>query len=164
MSKDFESKLKSLAVKLQAANLKVATAESCTGGWLSQVFTSIPGSSSWFEGAIISYSNAMKHKFLDVPVTLLNRYGAVSQPVVECMALGAVKNLSVPLSVSISGIAGPEGGTDEKPVGTVWIGWCFDNQVSTEVFLFPGDREQVRRQAVEAALDGLIKVVDAISR
>ncbi|MGI9283707.1 MAG: CinA family protein [Endozoicomonas sp.] len=164
MSGDFDKKLEQLAGKLQAGNLRVATAESCTGGWLSQVFTSVAGSSSWFEGAIISYSNAMKQKFLDVPIALLDRYGAVSQPVVESMALGVVRHLSVPLSVSISGIAGPEGGTEDKPVGTVWIGWCFDNQVITEVFHFSGDRERVRKQAVEAALDGLIKVVDAISR
>lgn len=164
MSGDFDKKLLLLAGKLQAGNLKVAAAESCTGGWLSQVFTSLAGSSSWFEGAIVSYSNAMKHKFLGVPVALIDRYGAVSQPVVESMALGAVKHLSVPLSVSVSGVAGPEGGTDEKPVGTVWIGWCFNDQVTTEVFHFSGDREQVRRQAVDVALDGLIKLADRISR
>ncbi|WP_257281112.1 MULTISPECIES: CinA family protein [unclassified Endozoicomonas] len=164
MSGDFNKKLELLAGKLHAAKLKVAAAESCTGGWLSQAFTSVDGSSCWFEGAIVSYSNNMKHKFLGVPVALIDRYGAVSQPVVESMALGAVKRLSVPLSVSISGVAGPEGGTDDKPVGTVWIGWCFDDQVTTEVFHFSGNREQVRRQAVETALDGLIKLVDAISR
>ncbi|KEQ17778.1 CinA family protein [Endozoicomonas numazuensis] len=164
MSGDFDKKLGQLAEKLKSANLKVAAAESCTGGWLSQEFTSVAGSSSWFEGAIISYSNEMKHKFLGVPVALIDRYGAVSQPVVESMALGVVRQLSVPLSVSISGVAGPDGGTDDKPVGTVWVGWCFDNQVTTDVFHFSGNREQVRRQAVEVALDGLIKVVDAISR
>ncbi|MRI34922.1 damage-inducible protein CinA [Endozoicomonas sp. OPT23] len=164
MNSNLEQKARTLADLLLKANLRLATGESCTGGWISQLLTSIPGSSEWFEGAVVSYSNAMKHKFLGVPEEVIRHSGAVSQSVVESMALGVVKNLNVPLSVTVSGVAGPGGGSPEKPVGTVWIGWCFDNQVRSKLFLFSGDREQVREQTVAAALDGLIKVVQTIAR
>ncbi len=163
MRPELENSARELAELLQQTGMRLATGESCTGGWISQLLTSIPGSSAWFEGAIVSYSNDMKHNLLGVPRGQLDQYGAVSQPVVESMARGLVKTLNVPLSVSVSGIAGPDGGSDEKPVGTVWIGWCFDHQVSSERFLFTGDRTHVREQAVLAALGGLIKVIQTIA-
>ena len=164
MHSELETTARELAELLQKKELRLATAESCTGGWVSQLLTSIPGSSEWFEGAIVSYSNKMKHNLLAVPDEQLEQFGAVSQPVVESMARGAVKTLNVPLSISVSGIAGPGGGSEDKPVGTVWIGWCFDNRTSSERFLFQGSRTQVRKQAVLAALNGLIKVIQAIAR
>lgn len=157
-----EQKAEILADKIQQAGLRLATAESCTGGWISQVLTSVPGSSDWFEGAIVSYSNNMKHNLLDVPEETLHAYGAVSQPVIEKMALGVIKKLETPLSIAVSGIAGPGGGTASKPVGTVWIAWCFDNQVQSRCYLFDGYREAVRRQTVEVALDGMIQMIETI--
>ena len=152
---NLEKQVLQLAEKLQANNLRVATAESCTGGWVSQLFTSVAGSSSWFEGGIVSYSNEVKERLLGVPKSELDQHGAVSQVVAESMAKGAVKALQVPASVAITGVAGPGGGTPDKPVGTVWIAWCFDTEVRSELYIFDGDREQVRQQSVQKAVAGL---------
>ena len=148
-----------LSLELGRQSLKMATAESCTGGWVSQVLTAIPGSSDWFEGAVVSYSNAMKHRLLDVPCELLETYGAVSQPVVEQMARGVAMSLDVPVSIAISGIAGPGGGTRDKPVGTVHIAWYCREKTFSEAFRFAGDRQQVREQSVEVALSELIRLL-----
>ncbi|MET4694841.1 nicotinamide-nucleotide amidase [Endozoicomonas sp. NE40] len=148
-----------LSLELGRQSLKMATAESCTGGWVSQVLTAIPGSSDWFEGAVVSYSNAMKHRLLDVPCELLDKYGAVSQPVVEQMARGVAMNLDVPVSIAISGIAGPGGGSRDKPVGTVHIAWYCREKTFSEAFRFAGDRQQVREQSVEVALSELIRLL-----
>ena len=145
-----------LATELEKQGLMMATAESCTGGWISQALTAIPGSSNWFEGAIISYSNAVKHTFLDVSNDLLKEFGAVSKPVVEQMARGVAEGLNVPVSIAVSGVAGPGGGTREKPVGTVHIAWYCREKTYSEAFLFTGDRQKVREQAVEMALTELI--------
>ncbi|MGI9275714.1 MAG: CinA family protein [Endozoicomonas sp.] len=153
-----------LAEKLQKTGLRLATAESCTGGWISQVLTAISGSSVWFEGGIVSYSNGMKCNLLGVSPETISTQGAVSQEVVEEMAQGVASRLRVPLSVSVSGIAGPGGGTEDKPVGTVWIGWCFDSRVSSGAYRFEGNREQVRRQTVAVALEGLIQRLESLER
>ena len=164
MDAELAGQARLLAEKVQKSGLRLATAESCTGGWISQVLTAIPGSSTWFEGGIVSYSNGMKCNLLGVSPETINAHGAVSQKVVEEMALGVANRLRVPLSVSVSGIAGPGGGTEGKPVGTVWIGWCFDSRVSSGVYCFDGSREQVRQQSVSAALGGLIQRLDSLER
>ena len=157
-----EQQANDLAQMLTVTGLKMATAESCTGGWISQVLTAIPGSSDWFEGGIVSYSNAMKQNYLDVPLQFLEQHGAVSAPVVQHMAQGVAHRLGVPVSVAVSGIAGPGGGSREKPVGTVHIAWYYRDNVFSESFLFSGDREQVRRQAVETAVSSLAALLKSV--
>lgn len=138
--------------------IRIATAESCTGGWIAQEITAIAGSSDWFECGFITYSNEAKLQMLGVPKSLFISDGAVSEPVVVAMAKGAVQNSRAQLSVSVSGVAGPGGGTELKPVGTVWIGWYYEGKEAEACcFQFSGNRQSVRRQAVIAALKGLIK-------
>lgn len=145
---------------LGQAGLRVATAESCTGGWIAQALTSVPGSSAWFEAGFVTYSNTMKQQLLSVPREFLqgsDAPGAVSEPTVRAMAEGARKLAASDWAVATSGIAGPDGGSVTKPVGTVWIAWAGPHgQCDSEVFYFDGDRGCVRLQAVVKALDGLI--------
>lgn len=147
--------------KLIAKKLTIATAESCTGGWLAQVLTSEPGSSSWFQSGFVTYSNESKQSLLNVPSEFFgcDGAGAVSEEVVTAMAEGVIAICKTNLAITISGIAGPEGGTREKPVGTVWIAWCWEQEIRAKRFLFAGDRAQVRRAAVEAALLGILELV-----
>jgi len=137
----------------------LVTAESCTGGGVAQAITAVAGSSRWFNSGIVSYSNEAKQKLLDVKASDLDSYGAVSQQVVEAMAEGAASLGFGKVSVAVSGVAGPDGGSDEKPVGTVWIGWKVNEIISSQKFLFDGDREQVRYQTLIKALEGLIERV-----
>lgn len=139
--------------------VKLVTAESCTGGFISKSLTDRAGSSSWFECGFITYSNASKHSLLGVETSLLDRYGAVSEAVVKAMCTGALERSAADLSISVSGIAGPDGGTDDKPVGTVWLGWKFANHVHTAHFVFQGNRNEVRQQAVVEALKGAIALI-----
>jgi len=135
----------------------VVTAESCTGGWIAQTLTAIAGSSTWFDRGFVTYSNQAKQDMLGVAGETLQQYGAVSAQVVQEMVQGALNNSPAQLAVSVSGIAGPDGGTAEKPVGMVWFGWCqrgFD--ANSECRQFNGDRDAVRRQAVAYALQGLV--------
>ncbi len=139
----------------------LATAESCTGGWIAKACTDVPGSSRWFQGGVIAYSNALKIALLDVPDGLLALHGAVSEPVVRAMAAGVLARTSSTVAVAVSGVAGPDGGTFEKPVGTVWLAWSWrgsDGTVRTETRreLFPGDRDGVRRWTVRLALERLL--------
>lgn len=137
--------------------LVMTTAESCTGGGVAYALTAIPGSSAWFEQGFVTYSNQAKHAMLGVKQTTLTRYGAVSEEVVEEMALGALDQAKAQLSVAVSGIAGPEGGSDEKPVGTVWLAWAKASGVyGAECYHFKGDRQSVRNKTVTAALVGLL--------
>lgn len=149
-----------LAEQLQARHLSLSTAESCTGGWIGKVCTELPGSSRWFLGGILSYSNAAKVRLLLVPEMTLVQQGAVSQAVAESMAQGALEALGSQLAVAVTGIAGPDGGSPDKPVGTVWLAWADRHRVNSERFLFTGDREQIRRQAVAQSLDGLMTFID----
>lgn len=145
-----------LAHDLRQAGLALATAESCTGGWLAQVLTSVPGSSLWFERGFITYSNISKREMLGVSTGTLARHGAVSEQTARAMAEGALKHSHADLAVSITGIAGPGGGTPDKPVGTVCLAWVRHNQETrSQTQHFSGDRDSVRRQAVAAALAGL---------
>lgn len=137
--------------------LLLATAESCTGGWASQVITHTAGSSGWFERGFVTYSNEAKMQMLGVRQDTLDRYGAVSPETAAEMAAGALKNSSALYSLSITGIAGPTGGSPGKPVGTVCFAWCRTGAAAaTETAVFTGDREAIRRQAVVHALRGLL--------
>ena len=145
-----------LAETLLARGLKLATAESCTGGWIAKCCTDLAGSSAWFERGYISYSNAAKQQLLDVASEVLESEGAVSEAVAHQMAAGAIAKSDADVSIAVTGIAGPDGGSAEKPLGTVWFGWGFPNEaVQTECVCFGGDREAVRRQTVMHALEGL---------
>ncbi len=141
--------------KLKAANAMLATAESCTGGWIAKALTELPGSSAWFAGGVVGYSNAAKIRLLGVDPLTLDTYGAVSEATVQEMALGALTRFEAEVSTAVSGVAGPDGGTDTNPVGTVWIAWAAVDAVTARKFMFEGDREAVRRQSVIAALDGI---------
>ncbi len=135
----------------------LATAESCSGGWIAQAVTAIPGSSSWFDRGFVTYSDISKTEMLGVRQATLQRFGAVSKEVVDEMATGALRNSKARLSVAVSGIAGPAGATAEKAVGTVYFAWALDGMtVKVAKHLFGGDREEVRYQSVVVALNGII--------
>lgn len=140
---------------LQRHGWLLTTAESCTGGWVAQIITAIAGSSAWFERGFITYSNEAKQDMLGVPSEILQRHGAVSEAVVLAMAQGALQHSRAQVSIAISGIAGPTGGSATKPVGTVWIAWATPEQLFAKHFIFNGDRQQVREHAVRAALTEL---------
>jgi len=146
-----------LGQALLARGWVLATAESCTGGGIGAAITAVPGSSAWFDGGVISYSNRAKQALLGVSAESLLQFGAVSEPVAKQMALGALQCCAADLAVAVSGIAGPDGGSAEKPVGTVWIAWAkADGEVTASRFVFAGDRQSVRQQTVAAALQGLL--------
>ena len=149
-----------LGAALLARQWRVATAESCTGGWIAKVLTDVAGSSQWFERGWVTYSNAAKQQDLGVDAALLQTQGAVSEPVVLAMACGALARAGVEIAVAVSGIAGPAGGSSQKPVGTVWLAWAWRSPagVTREArhHLLPGDRAGIRRQTVFLALDGLL--------
>ncbi|KMN24007.1 CinA family protein [Pseudomonas helleri] len=142
---------------LQTLNAHVTTAESCTGGGIAEAITRIAGSSAWFEAGFVTYSNQQKTRQLDVPQALFTQVGAVSREVVEAMVRGAQAHSDARFAVAVSGVAGPGGGSPEKPVGTVWLAWGVGDEVTAECRHFPGDRDEVRRQTVIAALEGLIR-------
>lgn len=159
-----ESKSKLILLTNQIANIlatkrwRLASCESCTGGWLAKSCTDISGSSSWFERGFITYSNQSKHDLVNVSLSTIEQFGAVSEQTAIEMAQGTLSHSNADISVAITGIAGPDGGTVEKPVGTVWFAWAIKNQgTQTQKYQFKGDREQVRVQAVIAALQGIIK-------
>ncbi len=139
-------------------NWKLATAESCTGGWIAKVCTDIAGSSAWFERGFVTYSNEAKMEMLGVNAAVLGSNGAVSRLVAEQMAIGAVRHSRAQVSLAVTGVAGPDGGSAEKPVGTVWFAWSGPQRaVDSALREFRGDRREVRRQAVHHALTGLLK-------
>ena len=152
---------KKLGAWLVMKDMKLATAESCTGGWIAKVLTDRAGSSGWFESSVVSYSNQAKKHFLKVPDGTLIDHGAVSENTVIAMLQGIFMETRADAGISVSGIAGPNGGSDDKPVGTVWIAAGLRNRmVHTRKFLFEGDRNQVRLQAVVAALTMLLELVE----
>jgi nicotinamide-nucleotide amidase len=141
--------------------LMLATAESCTGGWIAQIVTAVSGSSVWFERGFVTYSNAAKQEMLGVTALTLAQYGAVSEETVKEMAQGAIQHSHAQVSVAVSGVAGPGGGSLEKPVGTVCFGWVRRGaEASSCKQHFEGDREAVRRQAVAFALQGVLDLVN----
>lgn len=143
---------------LSARHWSIATAESCTGGRIGKVITDVPASSGWFERGFITYSNPSKQEMLGVSATTLDEHGAVSEAVAREMVAGAMRNSRADVAVAVTGIAGPDGGSEAKPVGTVWLAWAWpDGEVIAERCWFPGDREQVRCATVEHALRTLIE-------
>src|SRR4051812_41467807 len=150
-----------LGKRLQAAKQTLVTAESCTGGWAAQEVTAIAGSSSWFERGFVTYSNEAKQEMLGVGIKTLEAHGAVSEETAREMALGALSHSRGTVSLAVTGIAGPGGGSAEKPVGTVCFAWAgAGGRVRSETRLFDGDRESVRSQAVVHALAGVLSLLD----
>ena len=149
-----------VAETLRANGEMLATAESCTGGWIAKACTDLAGSSEWFESAAVTYSNRAKQASLGVTSATLEKHGAVSRECALEMAAGVLVRSEVNVAVAVTGIAGPSGGTKEKPVGTVWIAWQRRGGTAcVELFHFDGDRDAVRRQTVAAALAGVQKIL-----
>ena len=158
-----ENDLNALATQLHHLLIKnkliVSTAESCTGGWIAKILTDIPGSSASFERGFVTYSNDAKQDMLGVNSQTLETSGAVSEQTVTEMAQGALKNSQASIAMAVSGIAGPSGGSVDKPVGTVWFAWLKEGQATrTQLRHFAGDRESVRHQSVRQAIVGLIQL------
>jgi nicotinamide-nucleotide amidase len=161
-----DSELYRLAVEagrtLQAGGRMLVTAESCTGGWVAEAMTMVPGSSQWFERGFITYTDLAKRDMLGVQADTLERHGAVSEPTVREMVAGALANSPGDVALAVSGVAGPGGGSAAKPVGMVCLAWGLRGGDAVAVTRhFPGDREAVRRDSVIAALEGLIKMLQA---
>ena len=145
---------------LKRRALMLATAESCTGGWIAEAVTMVPGSSEWFERGFVTYTNTAKREMLGVAEATLERLGAVSEEVVREMVSGALARSHAHVAVAVSGVAGPSGGTPDKPVGMVCIAWgAKDGAPRAETRHFPGDREAVRRQSVQRALEGVLALL-----
>ncbi len=145
-----------VADEVQRCRLMLVTAESCSGGWIAKTLTDLPGSSAWFDAGVVTYSYEAKEALLGVNPRTLEHTGAVSEETVLEMVSGALARFGAGVAVAVTGIAGPSGGTPDKPVGTVWIGWKRRGGYGhAQLFHFPGDREAVRRQTVAAALIGL---------
>lgn len=157
MSKKIQNAAEQLQNFCLENNLKVATAESCTGGWVSHAIVSLPGSSDWFDCGVVSYSNSAKQNFLHIDEKTLASYGAVSKEVAQDMAQGLLSQCDADMAVAITGIAGPTGGTEDKPVGTVWFAWANrSGGMQTQVHTLTGERNEVREQAVVIALTGFL--------
>jgi nicotinamide-nucleotide amidase len=154
MAANIQSLVSTLSVRLIFKQLKVVTVESCTGGWIGKALTDPPGSSDWFAGGLIT-------QLANVPAALIEKYGAVSVEVAESMAQGGLKSFQRCISVAVSGVAGPSGGSTEKPVGTVCICTSLNGKSNARRFLFEGDREAVRRQTVEQALTMLLDAIES---
>ncbi len=137
---------------LNKKKLQLATAESCTGGLIAAACTDLAGSSVWFERGFVSYSNAAKTELLGVPADLIESHGAVSEPVARAMVEGALRHSRAQVAVAVTGVAGPGGGSPDKPVGTVWFGWATPDGVVTDKRCFDGNRQQVREATVQHAL------------
>lgn len=156
---ELAAKAQEIYKKISNTNLQFATAESCTGGLISAIFTEVNGISSYFRGGITAYHNDIKINLLEVPEEIIKQYGAVSPDVAEIMARNCAKILQADLTISVTGIAGPSGGSAEKPVGLVYIGRCYKNEVICKKYNLSGDRVTVRNKAANAALDLMIEAL-----
>ncbi len=157
MSQEIPELVAAIAEKAIRLDYRLATAESCTGGAIATALTEIAGSSAWFEGGIVSYSNQLKQNLLGVSLKSLDVYGAVSEQVAIEMVEGVIQNTATQAAVSVTGIAGPSGGSKDKPVGTVWIAWKINNQPpEAKKFSFSGSRFEVRKETVIEAIKGLL--------
>jgi nicotinamide-nucleotide amidase len=150
-----------VALALQEHEWMMSTAESCTGGLIAAACTDLAGSSTWFERGFVTYSNAAKAEMLGVEPALIAQFGAVSEPVVRAMVLGALRHSQAQVAVAVTGVAGPGGGSADKPIGTVWIGWATPSGVSTQLHHFSGDRADVRAATVRHALSELLRLLRA---
>jgi nicotinamide-nucleotide amidase len=160
MTKPIVELITDLAVSLMDAKQKVCTAESCTGGLIAKSFTDLAGSSAWFERGFVTYSNESKAEMLGVSESVIEQYGAVSESVATAMAVGALSHSHADYSIAVTGVAGPGGGSDEKPVGTVWIGVASKTQTRTQKFLFGGDRETIRLMTMQSAIEQVFTLVN----
>ena len=155
--KGLEAILTQISAQLLTRGWMLATAESCTGGMIAAACTDLAGSSQWFERGFVTYSNAAKTELLGVPAALIAQHGAVSEPVARAMATGAVARSHAQVAVAVTGVAGPTGGSADKPVGMVWFGWSTDGVVTTEMRRFAGDRAAVRQATLAHALRGVVQ-------
>jgi len=169
MDKELYQLAEQVAAQMMKTGDWLGTAESCTGGWVAKCLTDVPGSSQWFDRGFVVYNGQAKQQMLGVPAPTIEANGEVSEPVVRALAEGVLANSNASISLSISGIAGPGGGSDEKPVGTVWFAWSRADKVAgvvrgvktvAEMKCFSGDREAVREQAVIHALQGVLALFD----
>ena len=157
LSNDIEELVKQLAAKLTEKGWMLATAESCTGGMIAAACTDLAGSSQWFDRGFVTYSNEAKTEMLGVPAELIARHGAVSEEVVRAMAEGAIRHSRAQVSIAVTGIAGPGGGSAEKPVGTVWVGWSVGGNTLTDCLHLDGDRAAIRTATLAHALHQLLR-------
>ena len=151
-----EELVQQLAAKLTEKGWMLATAESCTGGMIAAACTDLAGSSQWFDRGFVTYSNEAKTEMLGVPAELIAKHGAVSEEVVRAMAEGAIRHSRAQVSIAVTGIAGPGGGSAEKPVGTVWVGWCTSGALHAIHMHLNGPRSTIRATTVASSLNGLI--------
>ena len=154
-----EELVRKIGAMLCAQGSMLATAESCTGGLVAHELTNMPGSSRWFSGGVVAYSNQVKQLLLEVPEDVILAQGAVSRETVLAMAAGARKLLKTRAALAVSGIAGPDGGTPDKPVGTVWLAWTVDDAAHALCCRFSGSRREIKRQSALAALEGLLAML-----
>lgn len=161
MDKDSLKSVQAVADRLLKHRQKVCTAESCTGGLIAKTFTDLADSSDWFERGFVTYSNAAKTDMLAVPASLIEDYGAVSEAVATAMASGALRHSQADYSIAVTGVAGPGGGSDDKPVGTVWIALASAGQMVARRYQFDGDRQAVRAATMQTALELLLDLISA---
>jgi len=150
-----------LATLACSNQLRICTAESCTGGLIAKSFTDLAGSSDWFECGFVTYSNQSKTEMIGVPESVIAEYGAVSEAVVNAMASGALRNSAADISIAVTGVAGPAGGSEDKPVGTVWIGVASSQQQVAIKYRFDGDREAIREAAMRQAIEDVLRIIDS---
>ena len=156
-----EANLTQISLRLLARRHLLATAESCTGGMIAAACTDLSGSSQWFERGFVTYSNEAKAEMLGVPLGLIEQHGAVSEPVARAMADGVLAHSRAQVSLAVTGVAGPTGGTEAKPVGTVWFAWCVGGETHSEMQHFAGDRAAVRTATLRYALMRLLSLLPA---
>jgi nicotinamide-nucleotide amidase len=161
MTQDTRALCEALAGELLARGWMLATAESCTGGMIAAACTDLAGSSGWFDSGFVTYSNAAKVDALGVDAAAVASHGAVSEVVARAMAFGAVRHSQARVAIAVTGVAGPSGGSPDKPVGTVWFGFSVDGRLSSETLRFPGDRAAVRQATVRHALARVLDLVRA---
>lgn len=161
MSKDSAKLVGQLAAQLLKHRQKVCTAESCTGGLIAKTLTDLAGSSDWFERGFVTYSNPAKSDMLAVPASVIEDYGAVSKAVAQAMASGALRHSQADYAIAVTGVAGPGGGSPEKPVGTVWIAVASAQQLHASRFQFEGDRQAIREATLVSAIEAILELVEA---
>lgn len=159
MTDAIDKRVRQLCAELLRRGERICSAESCTGGLIAKTFTDLAGSSDWFDRGFVTYSNAAKSEMLGVPPSLIEDYGAVSEPVANAMASGALRHSDAGYAIAVTGVAGPGGGSAEKPVGTVWIALASNGQLRARCYHFDGDRAAVRAATLNAGLEMLVELV-----
>lgn len=162
-NENLEDIIRALGTELCKQSALLAAAESCTGGLIAHEATNVPGSSGWFAGGVVAYANHVKQRVLGVPEAVLTTHGAVSRETVLAMAQGARRLLGVQAALAVSGIAGPDGGTPEKPVGTVWMAWAWGDTTDSALWRFSGTRLEVKQRTARAALEGMLGMIRKVN-